>query len=114
MRDLFEKLVKILRLEQSRNYDNSAVIGGLEGFLAFWISEARLQASSPADRRKVEAVAESLVEYGSFTPGERKARVRFVMERLGFVAPPPPPSSTPRTEGSSARAPAGDRVSTPP
>jgi hypothetical protein len=57
MRDMYEKLLKILALEQSRNFNDTAVIGGLEGFLSFWLSEARSKAGDATAKQKVEEVA---------------------------------------------------------
>ncbi|MDQ4078948.1 MAG: hypothetical protein M3220_22235, partial [Chloroflexota bacterium] len=100
MQGLYEKLIKILRLEQSRNWDDSAVIGGLEGFLAFWLSEARAKASTAGERHKVEEVSERLQEYSTLTPGQRQKRAHFVIERLGFT----PLSAPGAEEGSPAQA----------
>ncbi len=97
MRDLYEKLVKVIRLEQSRDFDDSAVIGGLEGFLAFWLAEARAKASAPAERRRVEEVTERLQGYSSLSADERREKSRFVIERLGFGESPTPPPVAPAT-----------------
>ncbi|MGH2545236.1 MAG: OB-fold nucleic acid binding domain-containing protein, partial [Ardenticatenaceae bacterium] len=98
MRDLFEKLVKILRLEQSRKYDDSAVIGGLEGFMAFWLSEARARTANATERRAVEEAGDALRNYGSLPAQERERRVRRVIERLGFAEPAPPPPTAKQAE----------------
>ncbi len=123
MRDLYDKLVKILRLEESRGFDNSAVIGGLEGFLAFWLSEARAKAATAGDRRRVEEVADRLLEYGTLPTAQRQSHVRFVFERLGLAEPtlpaapavpeaPKPPESPP--PAAPARpAPVAPKVETP-
>jgi ATP-dependent DNA helicase RecG len=105
MRDLFERLIKVLRLEQSKKFADSAVIGGLEGFLAFWLSEARAQAGSPAERARVEEVANRLQGYGSMEPGQRGAQVRYLTERLAFQEEATP-SVTPPTVGADTLPPA--------
>jgi hypothetical protein len=37
----FDKLTKILKLEQEQGYRNRAVIGGLEKLASFWHEETR-------------------------------------------------------------------------
>jgi ATP-dependent DNA helicase RecG len=41
MKPSIEKLQKFFRLEADRNYDNKAVMGGLQGMLESWELEAR-------------------------------------------------------------------------
>ena len=60
MHDLYNKLSQVLKLEQQKNFNDSVVIGGLEGFLAFWLAEARAQARDSLNRRKVEEVRQRL------------------------------------------------------
>jgi ATP-dependent DNA helicase RecG len=98
MRDMYEKLWKILALEQSRNFNDTAVIGGLEGFLAFWLSEARSKAGDATARQKVEEVAARLHGYSGQDAGTRRANVLYLMERLGGRAESAPVPQAPRAE----------------
>ncbi|HEX8682766.1 MAG TPA: hypothetical protein VF707_10665, partial [Ardenticatenaceae bacterium] len=98
MRDMYEKLLKILALEQGRNFNDTAVIGGLEGFLSFWLSEARSKAGDATARQKVEEVAARLHGYSGQDAGTRRANVLYLMERLGGRAERAPAPQAPRAE----------------
>lgn len=89
MRSLYEKLLKILKAEQSKGYTNQAVIGGLEGFLSFWLTEARKTASTPQERSLVDEVVTQLSGYAGLNPAERTQRVQYLFERVatGNVSP---------------------------
>jgi ATP-dependent DNA helicase RecG len=83
MRSLYDKLFKILKAEQGKGYTNQAVIGGLEGFLSFWLTEARKTANTPQERSQVEEVVTQLSGYAGLNPAERTQRVQYLFERLG-------------------------------
>ncbi|MCB9127498.1 MAG: ATP-dependent DNA helicase RecG [Ardenticatenales bacterium] len=102
MTDLFDKLIRILRAEEETDYDNTTVIGGLEGFLSFWSSEARPKASTAEERRRLSDILDWLGDYNRLSPAQRGQRVSRVLARLGVgpaappaTPPPRPPSSTP-------------------
>src|SRR5688572_17657948 len=88
MRSHFDKLLKILKAEQGKNFTNQAVIGGLEGFLSFWLTEARRAASTPQERAQVEDVVSTLSGYGGLPPAERARRIQYLFERLGAGTAP--------------------------
>ena len=76
----FEKLTKILTLEQEQGYRNKAVIGGLEKFAPFWREEARQEAEGLEHARLVEEVVALLQSYPTLE--DRGARTRAVDEML--------------------------------
>ncbi len=84
MHNLYHKLSKILKLEQQKRFNNSVVIGGLEGFLAFWVTDARKKASNSLDKQKVEEVQQRLQGYGNMPIQTRKDNVLYVLERLNI------------------------------
>src|SRR4030042_2027403 len=65
MNPALEKLVKYLRLEESRGYDDGAVLGGLAKMLEPWRSEAREAGMSEA---VLQGVVSRLQDYGRLTP----------------------------------------------
>ena len=94
MTDLFDKLIRILRAEEETDYDNTTVIGGLEGFLSFWSSEARPKASTAEERRRLSDILDWLGDYNRLSPAQRGQRVSRVLARLG-VGPAAPPATPP-------------------
>jgi ATP-dependent DNA helicase RecG len=76
----FEKLTKILTLEQEQGYHNRAVIGGLEKFASFWHEEARQEAEGLEQARLVEEIIALLQSYPTLE--DRGARERVVGEIL--------------------------------
>jgi ATP-dependent DNA helicase RecG len=80
MPSAFDKLNKILRLEQSQGYRNKAVIGGMENFAPIWQAEA--QAEAGADPDQVDEIAALLAEYGDKDERERAELIAGVLEHL--------------------------------
>ncbi|MBL7184220.1 MAG: ATP-dependent DNA helicase RecG [Anaerolineae bacterium] len=80
MTSTFDKLTKILKLEQEQGYRNRAVIGGLEKFTPFWREEARQEAEGLEHARLVEEVVALLQSYQTLE--DRGARARAVEEIL--------------------------------
>lgn len=78
--DAFEKLAKILTLEQEQDYQNKAVIGGLEKFAPFWREEARQEAEGLEHARLVEEIVALLQRYPTLE--DRRARQRALEEML--------------------------------
>jgi ATP-dependent DNA helicase RecG len=74
-----EKLVKYLRLEADRGYDNRAVVGGLERMLDPWQSEARTTGLPPA---LIDVVVGRLRDYPRLTPASRGDMLRGLWNRL--------------------------------
>jgi len=80
MTSAFEKLTKILTLEQEQGYRNRAVIGGLEKFASFWHEEARQETEGLEYARLVEEIISLLQSYPTLE--DRGARARVVEEIL--------------------------------
>ncbi|MDQ7029660.1 MAG: ATP-dependent DNA helicase RecG [Ardenticatenia bacterium] len=130
MQPLYEKLAKILKLEAERGFTNTAVIGGIEGFLSFWYEEMRA-GGRPADIFLVDEVVTRLRDYATLSPEARREAVEAVLLRLGHELPPSPkprpaarrrrgrkprprqPRPEPTAEPSSAQAPTVTPATTP-
>ena len=78
----FEKLGKILSLEQEQGYRNRAVIGGLERLLPLWQKEASEESSDPQHLRLVEEVVSLLAGYGEKNRQERERAIKEIMSKL--------------------------------
>jgi len=87
----FDKLEKILRLEQSQGYRNRAVIGGLETFAEIWRQEALVEAADEEQSQRVNEIADALQRYAQADESQRVRVVDDVLTRLdpGPVKPPP-------------------------
>ncbi len=83
----FEKLDKILRLEQSQGYQNQAVIGGFGAFAEIWRSEALRETQEQARIEQINEMADLLHRYAG---SEQAERSRAVEELLGRLAKEPP------------------------
>ena len=80
----FEKLAKILALEEEQGYRNRAVIGGLEKFASFWREEARQESEDSESAGLVEEVVALLHSYPTLEDGEaRKRTVEEILSKLG-------------------------------
>jgi ATP-dependent DNA helicase RecG len=80
-RDRSETLRRILEQEARRGFDDGAVIGGLERFLANWRSTG-----SPGKSAETGGLAEvkrTLQDYHALEPSERESRVRNALRILG-------------------------------
>ncbi|MGD8489436.1 MAG: hypothetical protein PVI68_10510, partial [Anaerolineae bacterium] len=63
----FEKLIKILKLEQEQGYQNRAVIGGLEKFAEVWAQEARSEAHDTMLANQIDKIGDQLRQYAGET-----------------------------------------------
>jgi len=88
----FEKLSKILRLEQSRDYQDQAVIGGLEKFVAHWRTTARAETQDPALSRQIDEIADLLSGYAA---RDQEGRARTVSDILARLEQTLTPASAP-------------------
>ncbi len=80
----FEKLTRILTLEQEQGYCNRAVIGGLEKFAPFWRQEARQETEGAEHSRLVEETVALLQSYPTLEDrGARERAVDEMLTRLG-------------------------------
>lgn len=68
----FEPLRKILELEQKKGYDNSAVFGGLERFLANWAGPATQSLASPQLVKRFRELCRVGSGYTAMSYPERK------------------------------------------
>ncbi len=75
MASVFDKLRKILALEQEQNYQNKAVIGGLDKFAEFWQNEAQAAARDEAERALVNEVAAALRDYPNVEDHHQRERI---------------------------------------
>jgi ATP-dependent DNA helicase RecG len=68
-----EKLIKFFKLEINRNYDNRAVVGGLEKIVPMWENEAR---ADQIDPQVIQFVSERLNRYAAGDLPERTTLIR--------------------------------------
>ena len=100
---VYEKLEKILKLEQSQGYRNRAVIGGLENYAETWRKESLALSQDEALRRKVDEITELLLKYSDVDETQRAQAISDILSRLGAPAetalprrpPPHKPGSKP-------------------
>ena len=100
---VYEKLEKILKLEQSQGYRNRAVIGGLESYAETWRKESLALSQDEALRRKVDEITELLLKYPDVDETQRAQAISDILSRLGAPAettlprrpPPHKPGSKP-------------------
>jgi ATP-dependent DNA helicase RecG len=97
----FEKLTKILNLEQSQDYRNRAVIGGLESFAEIWRKEALAEVQDEGQSQQVNDMADRLAGYDHADQEQRVQAVNDILNRLDQVvessAPRQPPLRKPGT-----------------
>lgn len=103
MASSLQTLIKILRLEQQKGYQNKAVIGGFARFAYHWAREAHGQAQEEAHHALVDEIARLLREYEVASSDDRPALVEHIIAlATGQVAPPqvasPPTPPVPPTE----------------
>lgn len=73
MTEPFERLQRVLELEQQQGYKNKAVVGGIRQFAAYWVGQARAEAVDEADIFFIDMVAETLSNYHRL-PGDAARR----------------------------------------
>ena len=78
----FEKLEKILRLEQSQGYHDTAVIGGLDAFAEVWRSEALRETQNQARIEQINEMAGILLRYSSSSSTDRSRAVEDLLRQL--------------------------------
>ncbi|MBC8264900.1 MAG: ATP-dependent DNA helicase RecG, partial [Anaerolineales bacterium] len=83
MTSAFDKLTKILALEQEQGYRNRAVIGGLDRFAPFWHEEARQETAGLDIARSVEEIVALLQSYQTLEDrGAREMVVAQILAKL--------------------------------
>ncbi len=93
MQPSIDKILKFLKLEIERGYDNRAVVGGLEKILPNWESEARIDQIPEETISRVH----SLVSSYSASPDERKEIITQIWESLGQISTDKPLPQMPVT-----------------
>jgi ATP-dependent DNA helicase RecG len=78
----FDKLEKILRLEQNQGYRNRAVIGGLENFADVWRQEAQAEIIDEAHAHEVSDIARRLTQYAESDRDHREEMVNEILSEL--------------------------------
>ncbi len=100
MNPALEKIAKFLNLEVERNYDNRAVVGGLQRMLEPWESEAR---STGIPENVIKAVVARLRDYPQLSITSRQEALEGLIRRLQSEFPGLPfPDLPPRGTGSYA------------
>ena len=82
-----QTLVKILRLEQNKEYQNKAVIGGFARFAYHWAREAHGQGQSEAHHTLVDTITDLLRSYENLAEPERPARIAHIIELASSYVP---------------------------
>ena len=91
----FEKLRKILKLEQSQGHRNRAVIGGLENFASIWPQEALVETQDDVQIEQIKQIANLLARYGEIDQDQRAQTVVDILRRLDSSPDPAPPRKPP-------------------
>ncbi|MBN1427205.1 MAG: ATP-dependent DNA helicase RecG [Anaerolineae bacterium] len=79
MASSLQTLIKILRLEQQKDYQNKAVIGGFARFAYHWAREAHGQAKTDSHHVLVDEIAGRLREYEILTEAQRPAEIEVII-----------------------------------
>ncbi len=79
MASSLQTLIKILRLEQQKGYENKAVIGGFARFAYHWAREAHSQARTDAHHALVDDITQKLREYEEASMERRPALLEEVI-----------------------------------
>jgi len=108
MPSALETLVKILKLERDTGYKNTAVIGGLAGYVHGWQEQAHTQARKPEHHQLVDEIVNRLSQYDELSNrNERHNMVSYILDRITGRIPPstlatseprPPEQSEPEPE----------------
>jgi ATP-dependent DNA helicase RecG len=79
MKPSLDKLIKFIKLEAERGYDNKAVVGGLDKIYSSWEAEARAE-SIPEEL--IQAVGARLRDYSQLTPQSRADMLQGLWRRI--------------------------------
>ncbi|GAB4481285.1 MAG: hypothetical protein Kow00124_28850 [Anaerolineae bacterium] len=80
MASSLQTLIKILRLEQQKGYQNKAVIGGFARFAYHWSREAHGQAQTETHHALVDEISERLRLYETIPADQRPAYIEELIE----------------------------------
>jgi len=89
-----------LRLEADRGYDNGAVLGGLDRYVAAWVEQITPLVSDSATLKRIGRMAEAFAGYEQATQARRRKLVEAACELLATIGkatraracPPVPPT----------------------
>jgi ATP-dependent DNA helicase RecG len=84
MQSPIEQLKKFLQLEQNRNCDNKAVMGGLDKILPAWQKDT---SASNLETELIDYISGMLKSYPDLTPEERNHSIEAMVERLNNAQP---------------------------
>ncbi len=115
----FEKLEKILKLEQSQGFDDRAVIGGLSRYARVWQEEAHGATTERAQISHINKIADLLAQYELMDRGRREEAVANLLAQLrqpaeSTEAPQRPPPQKPSPPLTKPKATAPSTVDPPP
>jgi ATP-dependent DNA helicase RecG len=79
MKQPLVKLLKFMRLEADRGYDDRAIVGGLKKMLEPWQEEARSEGVSDAF---IEVVVSRLDDYAHLSPKSRREALQGIIVRM--------------------------------
>ena len=91
MPSALETLVKILKLEREKSFQNTAVSGGLSAYSANWSAQAHGQARKPEHHALVDEISGIMLRYDSIEdPDQRRSSVEYMLGRITGRVPAPP------------------------
>ena len=102
----YEKLSKILKLEQSQGYRNRAVIGGLESLAEVWRKEALEEMQDEEQVERICQIADRLLRYAEVDQARRVQIVNGTLKQLERAAEGIPPRQPPLQKPGSRQGPA--------
>jgi ATP-dependent DNA helicase RecG len=79
MKPSLDKLIKFIKLEAERGYDNKAVVGGLDKIYSSWEAEARAEG---VPDELIQAVGARLRDYSQLTPPSRADMLQGLWRRI--------------------------------
>lgn len=75
-----DKLLKILKLEQDKDYQDKSVFGGLDGYLKNWAKTALKEVKNPSTIPTLKRLASTGLGYSSLKPIERKETLEKLLK----------------------------------
>ncbi|NLD71655.1 MAG: ATP-dependent DNA helicase RecG [Chloroflexi bacterium] len=119
MTALYDKLTRILLLEQEQGFTDRAVIGGLSRFLGYWREQAAESGSDGQVAPAADAILRGLEGYARMAPDERRRAITQALARArdaNTAAPRAerPAAASSRPDGPAEGTPARHRISESP
>jgi len=105
-----EKLLKFIKLERERGFDNRAVVGGLDKIVPSWTNEARAGGLS---EEQINAVTDRLREYPQVDPTQRPEFIEALLKLVEDTGSAPV-SAAPLPAAKPAAAPVAAPISAEP